>query len=267
MKSATRRCCTRSPACRCSPMWRRRLKGGGRRDCRRRRAWRRGGSKGGSGSIPGARGFRPGAAVGHGPCRAGGARGDRFRFRRYPGDVRRHAADRRRRAVAGARKTGGRFAVSVMGFRTDNPGGYGRLIEQDGELDRHPRGEGLLARRTRHQFLQQRVDGDFRRTCAGTCSTRSGTPMPRANSTSRTLSRLPAQGLKVGPRKRRFENALGVNTLVELAEAEAIWQRRRRSEAMLAGVTLVAPETVYFSHDTQVAADVSSNPTSSSVRA
>ncbi|MGF7147814.1 bifunctional UDP-N-acetylglucosamine pyrophosphorylase/glucosamine-1-phosphate N-acetyltransferase [Sphingomonas zeicaulis] len=48
----------------------------------------------------------------------------------------------------------------------------------------------------------------------------------------------------------------GVNSRAELAAVEAAWQHRRRAQAMADGVTLVAPETVWFSHDTVLAADV-----------
>lgn len=48
----------------------------------------------------------------------------------------------------------------------------------------------------------------------------------------------------------------GVNSRAELAVVEAAWQQRRRAQAMADGVTLVAPETVWFSHDTVLAADV-----------
>ena len=48
----------------------------------------------------------------------------------------------------------------------------------------------------------------------------------------------------------------GINSRGELARAEAQWQELRREEAMEAGVTLRAPETVFFSFDTEIAADV-----------
>jgi bifunctional UDP-N-acetylglucosamine pyrophosphorylase/glucosamine-1-phosphate N-acetyltransferase len=48
----------------------------------------------------------------------------------------------------------------------------------------------------------------------------------------------------------------GINSRAELAAAEAQWQALKREEAMAAGVTLRAPETVFFSWDTQIAADV-----------
>ena len=49
------------------------------------------------------------------------------------------------------------------------------------------------------------------------------------------------------------EAFLGVNSQAELAAAEAAFQRRRRTELMEAGVTLVAPDTVHMAFDTQIA--------------
>ncbi|RWX58291.1 bifunctional UDP-N-acetylglucosamine diphosphorylase/glucosamine-1-phosphate N-acetyltransferase GlmU, partial [Mesorhizobium sp. M4B.F.Ca.ET.089.01.1.1] len=69
-----------------------------------------------------------------------------------------------------------------------------------------------------------------------------------------------AKGLDVVATEASFESALGINNRAELAEAESIWQARRRREAMLSGVTLIAPETVYFSHDTEIGADTVVEP-------
>jgi len=54
--------------------------------------------------------------------------------------------------------------------------------------------------------------------------------------------------------------AAGVNSRVQLAEAEASFQARARTEAMENGTTLVAPETVFFALDTYVGADVLIEP-------
>lgn len=56
------------------------------------------------------------------------------------------------------------------------------------------------------------------------------------------------------------EEVLGVNSRVDLAEAEAAFQARRRTEAMLSGVTLIDPASVYFSHDTELGQDVTVEP-------
>src|SRR5271167_1688224 len=56
------------------------------------------------------------------------------------------------------------------------------------------------------------------------------------------------------------EELIGINTRAELAEAEALMQRRLRRRAMDLGVTLVAPETVYLSADTRFGRDVVVEP-------
>jgi bifunctional UDP-N-acetylglucosamine pyrophosphorylase / glucosamine-1-phosphate N-acetyltransferase len=52
----------------------------------------------------------------------------------------------------------------------------------------------------------------------------------------------------------------GVNSQAELAEVEAAFQKLKRAQLMSDGVTLQAPETVYFAHDTKVAPGVTIEP-------
>ncbi|MSO76021.1 MAG: bifunctional UDP-N-acetylglucosamine diphosphorylase/glucosamine-1-phosphate N-acetyltransferase GlmU [Alphaproteobacteria bacterium] len=53
---------------------------------------------------------------------------------------------------------------------------------------------------------------------------------------------------------------LGINSRAELAAAEAVVQQGLRLRAMAAGATLIAPETVFFSHDTRLGRDVTVGP-------
>ena len=53
---------------------------------------------------------------------------------------------------------------------------------------------------------------------------------------------------------------LGINSRAELSAAEAIFQTRARLEAIENGTTLIAPETVFFSQDTQLGRDVTVEP-------
>jgi bifunctional UDP-N-acetylglucosamine pyrophosphorylase/glucosamine-1-phosphate N-acetyltransferase len=53
---------------------------------------------------------------------------------------------------------------------------------------------------------------------------------------------------------------LGVNSRVQLAEADAIFQSKARVALMEAGVTLHAPDTVYLSHDTHIGPDTIIEP-------
>ena len=56
------------------------------------------------------------------------------------------------------------------------------------------------------------------------------------------------------------DEVAGINSRAELAEAESRWQQRRRARAMDEGASLIAPETVWFSWDTQLGRDVLVEP-------
>ena len=56
------------------------------------------------------------------------------------------------------------------------------------------------------------------------------------------------------------DDVRGINTKAQLAEAEAIAQQRLRKAALDAGVTLIAPETVFLSADTKFGKDVMVEP-------
>ncbi|MEN8919454.1 MAG: bifunctional UDP-N-acetylglucosamine diphosphorylase/glucosamine-1-phosphate N-acetyltransferase GlmU [Octadecabacter sp.] len=53
---------------------------------------------------------------------------------------------------------------------------------------------------------------------------------------------------------------MGINSRPELAVAEAAFQTRARTDALENGVTMHAPDTVYFSHDTYIGADTQIEP-------
>jgi bifunctional UDP-N-acetylglucosamine pyrophosphorylase/glucosamine-1-phosphate N-acetyltransferase len=151
-------------------------------------------------------------------------------------------------------------AVVVVGFRTENPTGYGRLLEKAGRLvaireekdctDEERKiafcNGGLMAIAGEHALrLLDRIDnknakGEFYLTDIVEIANR--------------------EGLKVAAIEASFDSALGVNSRAELAEAEGLWQQRKRRQVMLSGVTLHAPETVFFSHDTEIGQDTVIEP-------
>lgn len=69
-----------------------------------------------------------------------------------------------------------------------------------------------------------------------------------------------ADGLTLKIVTADHESLLGVNSRAELAAAETIMQRRLRDRALEGGVTMTAPETVFLSADTEIAADVIIEP-------
>ena len=69
-----------------------------------------------------------------------------------------------------------------------------------------------------------------------------------------------ADGLKAVAIACDETEVLGINSRDQLAGAEAIFQARARRHAMTEGATLIAPDTVFFSHDTTIGRDVTIEP-------
>ena len=151
-------------------------------------------------------------------------------------------------------------AVAVAGFVPADPAGYGRLIVEDGKLSaiREHRDAseaeraitlcngGLMAIDGRRALAlldaidNRNVKNEFYLTDAVALATKSS---------------LPAVAVEV-----EEDDVRGINTKTQLAETEAVLQRRLRQAALDAGVTMIAPETVFLSVDTKLAADVTIEP-------
>lgn len=150
--------------------------------------------------------------------------------------------------------------IVVMGFRPENPHGYGRLIEQGGKL---------IAIVEEKDASEEQRKITF---CNGGLMALSGkyalqliSAVKNDNSKGEyyltdVVKLAHAQGLNVIAIDVPVENVIGINNRAELAEAEALWQARRRRDVMFSGVTLIAPETVFFAHDTLIEADVLIEP-------
>jgi bifunctional UDP-N-acetylglucosamine pyrophosphorylase/glucosamine-1-phosphate N-acetyltransferase len=69
-----------------------------------------------------------------------------------------------------------------------------------------------------------------------------------------------ARGDTVVVIKTDADEVAGINSRAELAAAEARWQAARRLQAMDEGATLIAPDTVFFAHDTVLGRDVTIEP-------
>jgi len=69
-----------------------------------------------------------------------------------------------------------------------------------------------------------------------------------------------ADGARVVAVEAEESELRGINARAELAQAEAVVQQRLRQAAMEGGATLVAPETVFFTHDTKLGPDTVVGP-------
>jgi bifunctional UDP-N-acetylglucosamine pyrophosphorylase/glucosamine-1-phosphate N-acetyltransferase len=152
-------------------------------------------------------------------------------------------------------------ALGVLGFEAADPGLYGRLITNAaGDLKAI-----VEAREATPEQLRVRI-----------CN--SGVMAGRAKDMFRLLQKITnvnvkgefyltdlvglarAEGGRCALVTASEDDLIGCDSKPDLAEAEGIFQARRRIALMEAGVTLVAPETVFFAHDTALAADVVVEP-------
>jgi bifunctional UDP-N-acetylglucosamine pyrophosphorylase/glucosamine-1-phosphate N-acetyltransferase len=69
-----------------------------------------------------------------------------------------------------------------------------------------------------------------------------------------------ADGRSCAVVKTNADDVAGINSRAELAAAEAQWQAFKRDEAMAGGASLRAPDTVWFSWDTELGRDVTIEP-------
>ena len=67
-------------------------------------------------------------------------------------------------------------------------------------------------------------------------------------------------GLKAVAIETGEDDMRGINTKAQLAETEAVLQKRLRAAALDAGVTMIAPETVFLCADTKFGKDVTIEP-------
>jgi bifunctional UDP-N-acetylglucosamine pyrophosphorylase/glucosamine-1-phosphate N-acetyltransferase len=152
-------------------------------------------------------------------------------------------------------------AVAVLGFKAQDPTGYGRLlIDAVGDV----------------VAIREHNDASEAERALGLCN--SGVMAFR---TPRLLDLLKsigtnnakgefyltdvvglarASGLRVAYALCDEREVLGVNSRAQLAEAESAFQARRRAAVMAEGATLIAPETVFLSHDTIIGRDVVIEP-------
>jgi bifunctional UDP-N-acetylglucosamine pyrophosphorylase/glucosamine-1-phosphate N-acetyltransferase len=71
---------------------------------------------------------------------------------------------------------------------------------------------------------------------------------------------LATENVKTGVVRGEYMELRGVNSRAQLAELENFYQMQKRVQIMNEGVTLLDPNTVWFSHDTKIGADCMIEP-------
>ena len=151
-------------------------------------------------------------------------------------------------------------AVVVLGFRARDPTGYGRILMRDGEI---------LAIREEldASAAERRIDlcnaglMAFAGATALTILDRIGNDNRKGEFyLTDAIAIARAMGRKAVVIETEEDEVRGVNTKAQLAETETVLQQRLRNAALEAGVTMIAPETVFLSSDTVFGRDVVVEP-------
>src|SRR5450631_2302937 len=151
-------------------------------------------------------------------------------------------------------------SLAVLGFRAADPTGYGRLVVA---------GDQLVA-------IREQADASLAERAIRLCNAgvmafdgyralKIIEKIANANSKaeyylSDAVGIVRQQGLEAVVIETSEDEVRGINTKAQLAEAEQVMQARLRKAALEAGVTMIAPETVYLAADTTFGSDVTIEP-------
>ncbi|TWF46398.1 bifunctional UDP-N-acetylglucosamine diphosphorylase/glucosamine-1-phosphate N-acetyltransferase GlmU [Neorhizobium alkalisoli] len=150
--------------------------------------------------------------------------------------------------------------IVVIGFHTANPTGYGRLLVKDGEL--------VAIREEKDATDEERKVTWCN---SGLMAINGAKALSLLDSIGNNNAKgeyyltdlveiARAAGGKVVAVDAPEEELTGCNNRAELAYIESLWQKRRRHELMISGVSMIAPETVFLAYDTEIGQDALIEP-------
>lgn len=159
------------------------------------------------------------------------------------------------------RARGAGASVAVLGFRPEDPSGYGRLLQD---------GKGGLAAivEDRDATEEQRAIGLCNSGVMAIDAARLFSLVDRVGKNNARgefyltdiIGLACADGLDCAVVEADADELMGVDSRAALARAEAAWQKARRRRAMEEGATLLDPDSVWFSYDTKLGSDVVIGP-------
>ena len=151
-------------------------------------------------------------------------------------------------------------AVVVLGFHAADPGRYGRLIVTGDRLERIVEFKDATDEERAVTLCNSGVLCADAKTLFSLLA-----DVGNANASGEyylpdVVELAAKRGLSAGVVLCAEAETMGVNTRAQLADAEREFQNRARAEALENGVTLTAPETVFFALDTVIGRDAIIGP-------
>ncbi len=148
-----------------------------------------------------------------------------------------------------------RADVAVLGFEPDEPGAYGRLIEEDGQLTAIVEAKEATPEQLAVRLCNSGVIAASKADMFAALDRVTDDNAKGEYYLTDIIEILRGDGRKAVAVHADAAEVLGVNSRSDLAVAERAFQDRMRQSMLDRGVTLRDPETTYFSYDTAIAAD------------
>ncbi|SPH23696.1 Bifunctional protein GlmU [Defluviimonas aquaemixtae] len=145
--------------------------------------------------------------------------------------------------------------ITVLGFQAQNPRRYGRLITNGSELQRIVEFKDATEQERSVTLCNGGLMAVDSALLAELVSDLSNDNAAGEYYLTDIVASARAGGRSAAVVTCDESETLGVDTRAQLAQAEAFFQSRARAEALENGVTLIAPETVFFAFDTFIGRD------------
>ena len=150
--------------------------------------------------------------------------------------------------------------IVVLGFEAEDPARYGRLILKDGQLDRIVEYKDATEAERAVTLCNSGVIAADAATLFDLVAAIGNDNAAGEYYLTDIIAIARARGLTATVVECAEAETLGINSRFELAQAEALFQNGARMTALDDGVTLIAPETVYFAYDTVIGRDAVIEP-------
>ncbi|WP_372604938.1 bifunctional UDP-N-acetylglucosamine diphosphorylase/glucosamine-1-phosphate N-acetyltransferase GlmU [Actibacterium sp.] len=151
-------------------------------------------------------------------------------------------------------------AVVVLGFQAADPGRYGRLVMAGDRLERIVEYKDASHEERAISICNSGVICADAETLFDLIDAVSNDNAAGEYYLTDIIAIANARGLSATAVTCDEAETMGINTRTELARAEAVFQQAKRAEALENGVTLIAPETVFFSYDSYIGRDAVVEP-------
>jgi len=145
--------------------------------------------------------------------------------------------------------------LAVLGFETARPFGYGRLLTQGGRLVAIREEKDASDEERKITFCNSGIMGFSGKEALSLLEAIGNRNAKGEYYLTDAVEIANRRGLKVVAVTGSEVETQGINTRAQLAACEADFQARMRRSALENGITLLAPHTVFFSHDTVLEAD------------